>query len=53
MDLRPITILVPDVSQPDFAFELRRQIASLDPDDEQETLNFIDALLMPHEDDAR
>lgn len=51
--LRPVTILVPDVTRPGFRDELRRQIASLNAQDEKDTLDFIDALLKPDQDEAR
>ena len=39
--LRPVQIWVPDIHAPGFRAEIRRQLASLDPADEAETLAFI------------
>ena len=40
--LRPVQIWVPDQRSPRFMEELKRQIANLDPSDEQETLDFLE-----------
>ena len=40
--LRPVQIWVPDQRSPRFMEELKRQVANLDQQDEQETLDFLE-----------
>jgi hypothetical protein len=42
--LKPVQLWMPDVNAPGFEEELRRQVASLDPTDEAETMAFIEAV---------
>jgi len=42
--LREIRIVVPDIRLPEVQRELARQVATLDPDDEREVMQFIEAV---------
>ncbi|MEZ5278515.1 MAG: antitoxin MazE family protein [Opitutaceae bacterium] len=40
--LRPVQIWVPDQRSPGFEEKLKQQVRNLDPEDEQETLHFLE-----------
>ena len=50
--LRPIQIWVPDCNAPGFKELLHKQIASLNPADEADVMNFIESVQIPLDDET-
>jgi len=50
--LRPIQIWVPDCNAPGFAELVRKQVASLNPADEKDILDFMESVEYPLDDES-